>query len=127
MSGLNPDSLTAEIVANLQKYNADITEGIRQIGEEVATELQTDLQTNSPKQTGEYAKGWKIQKNYEYRKVKFVVHNSKKPWLTHLLENGHAIRNGSGRVRAFPHIAPAEQRAVKEFEKKVEELLKNAH
>ena len=35
--------------------------------------------------------------------------------LTHLLEHGHATRNG-GRTRAFPHWAEAEQTAIREFE-----------
>lgn len=35
--------------------------------------------------------------------------------ITHLLEHGHATRNG-GRTRAFPHWAEAEQEAIRDYE-----------
>ncbi len=41
----------------------------------------------------------------------------------HLLEFGHALRKG-GRTRAFPHIAPAEEKAAQILEKEVEAALK---
>ncbi len=43
--------------------------------------------------------------------------------LTHLLEDGHAKRDG-GRTKAMPHIQKHEQDAVQEFERRVEEVIK---
>ena len=42
--------------------------------------------------------------------------------LAHLLENGHAKRGG-GRVRAIPHIAPAEQMGIEQLESDITKAL----
>ena len=64
--------------------------------------------------TGAYTKDWAVtQRNSIGRKVagteSYSVHNKKHYQLTHLLQNGHASRNG-GRVKAYPHIDSAEKR-----------------
>ena len=44
-------------------------------------------------------------------------------WRRRWLEFGHALRKG-GRTRAFPHIAPAEERAAQTLEREVEKALR---
>ena len=53
-----------------------------------------------------------------------VVYNSKYPGLPHLLEHGHAKRGG-GRVRAIPHIAPAEAAGEQQLTQDIERGLSN--
>ena len=51
-----------------------------------------------------------------------MVYSPKRYFLTHLLEHGHAKRNG-GRVSAHPHIAPAEEVGEEKLMKDLEKAL----
>lgn len=119
MAVIKVDELAGEIVLAIQAYTEDVSEAIDQAARDTAKAMAQDLRETSPKDTGEYAKGWTYRKEApgSYR-----VYNKKKPQLTHLLEHGHAKRGG-GRVEGRPHIKPAEDRYVPEFEKKVQQIL----
>ena len=91
--------------------------------EQVAKDTAKKLKQTSPKESGEYAKNWAVRND---RRSKTTIVYNKAPTyrLTHLLEKGHVIRNQYGewgRTNAEPHIAPAEQEAVADLVKKVEE------
>jgi len=119
MAVIKVDELAGEIVLAIQAYTEDVSEAIDQAARDTAKAMAKDLRETSPKDTGEYAKGWTHRKEApgSYR-----VYNKKKPQLTHLLEHGHAKRGG-GRVEGRPHIKPAQDRYVPEFEKKVQQIL----
>lgn len=73
---------------------------------ETATETVMKLRNTSPVKTGSYAKGWKVGTR---RGSDYIVHNATDYQLTHLLENGHVIRNKKGtygRAPAHKHIKP---------------------
>lgn len=118
------EDLASAIEEAISGYTETITEGITTISLEAAKECQQILKKTSPRQHGDYAKSWKITRKAGRvgEPAKFIVHNEKHYQLTHLLEFGHAKRGG-GRVRAYPHIAPAEEAAAEQFLRDVEELI----
>lgn len=79
-------------------------------GNATANELRNGALT--PAVSGEYAAGWsKTTEKDGIGFVKVVIHNKKKPGLTHLLEKGHekwihGVDTGE-RVPAYPHIESA--------------------
>lgn len=116
MAGINVDSLAAELAAGLAEYSDSVTEVIKKAVDDVSKSTALELKNTSPKRTGTYAKDWAAKQAYEDRRSKRkTVYNKKHYQLTHLLEFGHAKRNG-GRVPAKPHIKAAEEKAAQEFE-----------
>ena len=78
----------------------------------------------APKNTGKYAKSWRVKKAYESpQDIRVVIHSAKQYRLAHLLEYGHVLKDRRGRpigvAEAKPHIRPAELHAEKELMKKV--------
>ena len=73
----------------------------------VASASVDALKAKSPHKTGKYAQGWTYKAINDGGLKGYIVYNATSYQLTHLLENGHAKRNG-GRVRARRHIQPVE-------------------
>ena len=109
-----------EIAKALSEYTDEVKSGIEVASEEVADEAIDNLKANSPEgKRGKYSKGWRKKQT----KNGYVIYNATNAGLTQLLEKGHAKRNG-GRTKAIQHIEPAEQQAIKSFEKKIERVIK---
>ncbi len=117
-----------EINDILNEYSSDIQEGITADAQRVAKEAQAELRNTSPKRTGEYRKGWRVKTTKGNGYVECIVHNATDYQLTHLLEKPHVIRNGVGTWGTSTprvHIKPVEQKAVKKYEKDVENIIKS--
>lgn len=116
---INVDKLAAELAQGLSEYSQEIADEIKKAADEVTAEAVRELKNTSPVQTGSYAAGWKKKTAYESKSSKRnTVYNKTDYQLTHLLEKGHASRNG-GRVAAKVHIQPVEEKTVAAFEEKV--------
>lgn len=113
------DDLSKEIAKALQTYTVEVSEGMERAKIEAANEGVKELKQTSPKRTGAYARSWGRKKSNTAQ----VIHNRRHYQLTHLLEKGHATRNG-GRTQAQVHIAPAEDKVVKSYEEKIEKVIK---
>lgn len=127
MSGIKIDGLGAEIAEIMAAYAANTAEDVKEAARAVAKEAAKELKQTSPEghgsKKGHYKDGWTSKVEAEKADaIEIAVYNRKKPGLTHLLEKGHAKRGG-GRVSGIPHIAPVEQWAIKEYEKRLKERL----
>jgi hypothetical protein len=111
--------LQKEIMNNLNKYSKILAEDVQKAQKETVSTLKDQVKTDSPKRLGDYETGWRIKKEDK----KLILYNKTDYQLTHLLEYGHAKKNG-GRVAAQVHIRPAEQTAVTSYLQKIEQAIK---
>lgn len=113
------DELSETVMDYLENYREDIQEDVEEVTDIVTRKAKDELRQISPRRKGSrsnpYYKGWsvKIQKRGKLKYHK-VIWNKTNYQLTHLLEFGHATRNG-GRTKAIPHIQPVEQKYNVEF------------
>jgi hypothetical protein len=112
------NGITQEIIKQLKYYVADVRDQVEIAMNESATDVKTSIAKDSPRKRPSYAKGWRIKKGNH----KLIVHNKTDYQLTHLLEHGHALRDG-GRFEGTPHIAKHEKRVVKEYLKKIKKAV----
>jgi hypothetical protein len=118
------NDLSKEIMKQLQYYAADVKENVQEAQEATAAKMVADLKAASPKgnrQKKQYAKGWAIKRTPK----KMIVHNKSNYQLTHLLEHGHVTKNGSKRTDAQIHIAPAEEKGIREYLDKIERAIQS--
>lgn len=120
------DELSDVILEYLEEFKGVTEEACKSGVLETADEAVKELRSAHPAGSGVYQSwdvynsGWKKRSSSMKTKEKGIlatVYNEKHYRLTHLLEKGHAKVNG-GRTRAFPHIAPVEQKCE-------ENLIKN--
>lgn len=113
------DDLQKSVLDYLQNYKEDIDEDVVEAVNTVAKQARDELKRTSPRRrkirNNQYYKVWAIKlskrKTGVYRKV---IWNKTNYQLTHLLEFGHATKNG-GRTKPIPHIRPVEQKYNVEF------------
>ena len=118
------DQMAHVIMEGLQEYADLATDDLKKAVKKAGDEAKKDIQNNALVKTGAYKKSWAVKTTKETSNaMEVVVHSRNRYQLAHLLEFGHAKRGG-GRTRAFPHIAPAEQKAAELLEKEVEAALK---
>ena len=103
------------------RLNAETDE----IMEETAKETAEDLRIISPRRKGpkggDYAESWAVKKDHH----RYIVHNRDHYRLTHLLNNGHIVKNKYGtygRTLGDGHIRRAEQKAIESLFRKLNDL-----
>lgn len=112
----------------LDEYSQELRRAAANSQDVIAKEGVAKLKNTSPKGTPHrrrYAEGWAIKREKTGYGIPIVtLYNKTNPQLTHLLENGHVIRNGTGReygeTHGIKHIAPVEQWASDELPREIE-------
>ena len=116
------DELADAIKEELESYQQEATDSLKASIRATAKTCAQEISQASPVSTGSYSKGWGVKVVRESRfDLRAVVCNRTDHQLTHLLEYGHAGRGGTGAgaAPAYPHIRPAEERAIKAVGKSV--------
>ena len=112
------------IMEGMEEYARLAAEDMKKAVKKAGAEVKKDIQAGAPVKTGAYKKSWTVKTTKNTADaMEVVVHSRYRYQLAHLLEFGHALRKG-GRTRAFPHIAPAEERAAQTLEREVEKALR---
>lgn len=126
MSGqtVNVDGLAAAVIDGLKEYADLASDKMKAAVKKSAKTVKDDINGSAPVRSGRYAASWSTKTTKESSNaLEVTVYSPSRYMLAHLLEFGHAKRGG-GRVRAIPHIAPAEQHGIKELERQIERALK---
>jgi len=112
----------------IKTYTKDVEEGLVKSKQKAARAGAKELR-ESPKtpvrpygkRKGQYKKGWTSTK----RGTAYVIRNKTDYQLTHLLEKGHALRQG-GRAKAYVHIKPVEEKVIKQYEDGVVKIIQGS-
>lgn len=140
-SEINIDDLSSALVEAAKYYSDEIIESVHSGIDETARETLREVKKLSPvykgdhvrsvKKFGEkalsgaYRRRWEITLLKRRGVYKTVIHNRQFS-LVHLLELGHCLKDGTGRVYgkapAYPHVEIAAQHAEEKIDKLLKEL-----
>lgn len=124
------DDLSAEIVRQLEIFQGATDEALKKATDTVAKKTVEILQQTSPGR-GNYAGSWTQDrvKTGRHRYAKVIHAGGGYHVLTHLLEKSHRIVNQYGTFGTTtpqPHIKPAEETAIDEFERELRAQIERA-
>ena len=127
MSNISIDQLGDAIMAQLNSFESNVREGVKKAVDETMNEMVRETRSTAQSRTGRYKR--KISATVgentlmKYSKVWHVKNPDYR--LAHLLDKGHKLRNGR-RYEGNQHVTNAEHRAVETFQRKLEEVIRDA-
>lgn len=123
--GVSTKQFAAAIMDTLNEYRDLVVDDVKEAVKKSGNTVKKSIEESAPKDTGDYAKSWVVKTTRETaNSLELTVHSRNRYQLAHLLEFGHAKRGG-GRVAAQSHIAPAEEKGIKQLELEIERSLKH--
>ena len=121
------ESIQVQMKNILNEYEEDVQRAANDAIKSVSKETVSRLKNTSPKRTGKYARGWSLKSMGAHGSIVDIVVYNRTSWrLTHLLNNGHIIRNKSGaygRKAGDNHIGKVEEWANAELQNEIERKL----
>ena len=117
----------SEVIDILKEYSSDIQEGITDKDGVKTLKATSPVNKKRTAHRGSYARGWRTKTEKSYGSVNVIIHNATDYQLTHLLEKPHLKRNAKlGKTKPIVHIQPVDATCSAEYERKVEEVIRNA-
>lgn len=125
-------NLDGAMLSILDSYKEEVREIVDEEAKRCAKECKDNIRNSARsemKGSGKYARAWKVTK----KNGKYIVNAGEHYRLTHLLEYGHIVSSKSGKigegkktfVEGRPHIRPAEENAVTDFNNSVKRRIQN--
>lgn len=128
MVNISIDQLADEISQAVREYTEEVSEMVAREVDDTAEIMLRTVRITAPKRpgSGKYAKGFiKTDKSLAtHGNRKYVIWNKKHFRRVHLLEFGHASRNG-GSVDAIPHLRPAYDYLAERMENNIRDIIRN--
>ena len=123
---ISPASIGKAITEELEMYSQSVTEKVNAAGAEAGRKLVKLTKQRAPVDTGDFKKSIALKEVSLGAGQKKFVWYVKAPHfrITHLLVHGHAKQNG-GRVPGDPFLESSLDEVLPEYEKNVEEAIKN--
>lgn len=119
------DDLADAVMKELEEYADVIDTDMRKAVTKAGQTVRKDISASAPKRHGDYAKSWSTKKTRQTaRSLEVTVYSRNRYQLAHLLEHGHAKRGG-GRTRAQVHIAPAEEKGIRQLEEDIKRSIRH--
>ena len=116
--------LAGTVMNGLNEYARLATEDMKEAVRSAGKTVRKEIKGNAPKNTGEYGMSWRVKTVRETSQtLAVVVHSRNRYQLAHLLEYGHALRNG-GRYEGEVHIATAEEQGMRQLQEEIERALR---
>ena len=138
-------NLSSAIMKALTDYKSDIDDDVKELADQNTKKARDELKSISPKakkkvylrkfssgdsdvqMPGSYAKSWSMKNGTKAEDIySKVVYNKDYYRLTHLLEFGHAKRNGKRNpgTKKIPHIRKTEDKYREKFKQELEQRIR---